>query len=646
MAVSPVNVSRVSHNLQTSFVLASLQRTQRDLFTEQSRIATGRSFLTPGENPIAAGRALDLSDALAQQAQFVSNVRHGDNFLAAQDVSLTEINELLVQASTIANEMVNSLSTEAEREAEAEIVASIRSQIQALGNRQFGGRYLFAGRRTTTLPFVDAPGGVAYLGDVGRLFTRVDQNAITPINLPGNEVFGALSRPVDSAVDLSPNLTSDLRLDDLSGATGNGVNRGTLVFNESGGAGTFVVDLSSADTISDVVTLINDSATAAGSGLSASLGSRGLTVTPGGSPVTITDRSGGAVASSLGILTTAPVSTVIDGGDLGPRITRLTPVAALAGGAGIDLTGGLIITNGNRTATIDLSTALTVQDIINTINSADVYVLARINDDGTAIDVFNQVSGSALTIAENGGTTATDLGIRTLDSATPLEQVNLGTGVTTVEGLADMRITTRSGSTVDVNLDGAETIGDVIDLINQAAVAAGVGVQASLTPTGNGIQITDSTGGAGALSVSSLNVSTAPHQLGLIKTVTAAGAPLVGDDVNPTQTHGILDALIDLERALRNDDTQAISRAGNRLDELRAEATRMHGIIGARSQAMTRKLLQMEDAAMTTRIALSEVKDLDFAAAATQLQSALTQFQANLQTGSSLLSLSLLDFLR
>lgn len=72
----------------------------------------------------------------------------------------------------------------------------------------------------------------------------------------------------------------------------------------------------------------------------------------------------------------------------------------------------------------------------------------------------------------------------------------------------------------------------------------------------------------------------------------------------------------------------------------------MHGIIGARSQAMTRKLLQMEDAAMTTRIALSEVKDLDFASAATQLQSALTQFQANLQTGSSLLSLSLLDFLR
>jgi flagellin-like hook-associated protein FlgL len=53
----------------------------------------------------------------------------------------------------------------------------------------------------------------------------------------------------------------------------------------------------------------------------------------------------------------------------------------------------------------------------------------------------------------------------------------------------------------------------------------------------------------------------------------------------------------------------------------------------------------MEDAAATTQIFLSQVRDLDYAEAVTRLQVAQTQLQANMQTGSILLNLSLLDFL-
>ena len=72
----------------------------------------------------------------------------------------------------------------------------------------------------------------------------------------------------------------------------------------------------------------------------------------------------------------------------------------------------------------------------------------------------------------------------------------------------------------------------------------------------------------------------------------------------------------------------------------------MHGIIGARSQTMATKRAQMEDAAATTQVFLSDVQELDYAEAATRLQTAMTQLQANLQAGSSVLNLSLLDFLR
>jgi flagellar hook-associated protein 3 FlgL len=146
--------------------------------------------------------------------------------------------------------------------------------------------------------------------------------------------------------------------------------------------------------------------------------------------------------------------------------------------------------------------------------------------------------------------------------------------------------------------------------------------------------------------VSLLNLSAAAIDLGLQQTVTGAATELLGTDINPVRTDGILDALWALEQGLRADDTQAISTAGSRLEELRADVVRVHGIVGARSQAASLKKAQMDDAALTTERFLSEVQDLDYAEAVTRLQAAMTQMQANLQTSSLVLNLTLLDFLR
>ena len=637
MSVSPVNVTRISNNLRTTMLLDSLRRNQVDLFLSQSHIATGRNFVRPSEDPVAAARALDLTQALSRQDQFKANVQYGDTFLTAADSALTEINTLLIQASAIASQTVSNLTSEAEREAEAEVVTSIRQQLQAVGNRQFNGRYIFAGRDTTSRPFVDALGATAYVGDTGDLIVRPDEGQTAPISMPGSLLFGALSAPISSGVDLTPTLTADVRLEDLTGAGAQVLRSGMLVFNDVGGAGAFAVDLSTTDTIGGVVEAINAAAKAAGANVTASFSDTGIVVRQ-----TPSSGSGGAVTRSL---TLGPVDQQLA---LIPRVTRLTPVAELGQGAGIDLESGLIISNGANTATVDLSAAKTVQDIINAINNAGIFVRARINDAGTGIEVFNEVSGTSLSIGENGGTTATDLGIRTLTTSTPLTQLNFGNGVTTVSGTgkADLRIVAKNAETVDVDIDGAVTVGDVIDRINAAATTAGVAIKASLATTGNGIRIEDATGGTGDLTVALANLSAAPIDLGIQKTVSGTAKELIGDDVNLTRTGGILGALFDLESALRGADTRGITAAGGRLDTLTADVTRMHAIIGARSQTMATKRTQMEDATTSTQQFLSEVQDLDYAEAATRLQTAMTQLQANLQAGSSVMNLSLLDFLK
>ncbi len=645
MAISPINISRVSLGLQSNFALDSLRHNQVAVFLSEARIATGRSFVAASEDPAAALRAADLGQELSHHQQSLSNLQFADNTLAAADSAINNVNELLIEAHTIASQNVGNLTTADEREATAELIAGIREQLQVIGNRQFDGRYLFAGRDTLEQPFIDALGGIAYVGDAGEIVTRISDDLDAAISIPGSALFGALSGRVGAAADLSPVLADSTRLDDLEGATGLGVQPGTLVFQEAGGAGLFTVNLETADTIGDVVTLINQAAAAAGSSLTASLSTTGLVITPGGTAVSIGDAGAGAIARNLGILTGQATSSPVLGEDLGQRLARLTPVEDLAAGAGVDLAGGLIITNGDQSVTIDLSAAETAGDMINVINNSGLFVFARINDAGTGLEIVNQVSGTLLSIGENGGTTASDLGIRTLDLQTPLDSLNFGEGVGRIEGEDDLRVTATDGSTFDVNLDGAQTIGDVIDLINTASADAGIAVSASLASIGNGIRLVDSTGGTGDLSIGGLNLSDAAGDLGLLQSVSGGATELVGDDTNPTRTEGILDVLMELERALRADDTLGITLAGTRLEEFMEEMTRVHGVVGARSQAMQAKYVEMEDAAATTQIFLSQVRDLDYAEAVTQLQMAQIQLQASLQTSSILLSMSLLDFL-
>lgn len=644
MAVSPLNISRVSYGLRTDLILNSLRSNQLDMLRSQIRISTGRSFLAPSENPIAASRVVDLTQTLALQSRLMSNLQHGDNFMSASDSAITELSSLLIDASVIASQNVGGLVSADEREAEADLVAAIRHQLQTIGNQTLNGKYIFAGRATTSPPFVDALGGVAYVGDTGERFTRVSAIRLEAVNIPGNILFNALSKPITTDVDLTPNLAETVRLEDLRGAAGEGIRKGMLTFNDTSGGGPFFVDLSDADTIGDVATLINEAAVIAGSDVTASVTDTGLEITS--TPqITISDTGNGAIAADLGIRIITPTSGTITGEDLLPRVTRLTPIDDLGMGTGIDIANGLIISNGSKTVSVDFSTAETVQDLINTLNNAGVFVLAKINDAGTGIDVFNRVSGVELRIGENNGTTAADLGIRTFDAATKLDELNFGLGVVKMDGQDDFQIIAKDGNTVDVNIDSAQTVGDVIDLINTAATTAGVNITASFTTTGNGIRIQDATGGGGNLIVGLLNLSQAAMDLGIKTTVLNGGSELIGEDVNPKRTDGIIDALVDLEKALRDDNTQGITFAGERIDTLRNEVIRVHGVVGARAQAMNFQRLQMEDASITTEIFLSEVRDLDYAEAITRLQASTIQLQASLQTSSLLLNLTLMDFL-
>ncbi len=642
MALNPIHLSRVSFNGQTGALLEAFRRSSLSLFTQQNRLSSGRTFATPSEDPARAAEVLDLAGGMGIQEQILENIRHATDLLDATDGVVSEVHSLLTDAQSIASQNAGSLTSADERTAAAELIGEIVDHLVSVGNRQFNGRYLFAGRATQDPPFASVLGGVAFLGDTGDILAQVSELDEEPINLTGDALFGALGTSVVGNVDLTPRLTLDTRLDEIVDSLGGRLELGTLVISAEGSADRVLIDLTSADTLGDLIDLINEGA---GGLVEATLEDGILTLTPGSRRVRISDTGSGTFAGRLGVLAGDFTDGAIGDGGLRRLITRTTPVVELADGTGVDLSGGITIRNGNQTATLDLSSAETVQDVLNAINAAGLYVRAQITADGRGLEVVNLVSGTRLSLAEAEGTTAAELGLRTMDERTPLSLLNGGKGIETVEGLPDLRITAKNGSTVDVDLDGLTTVQEVIDAINTAAADAGVAVTASLAPNASALRIEDATGGTGSLSVTRLNLSYAVDDLGLDKTVTGDATELVGDEIGVVRADGVLTALLDLEAGLRANDDRAITDAAGRLDGFIETVTRANGVVGARAKAMRDRQEQTDAAVGATQELLSRLEDLDYAEAVTKFQQAQVALQATLLTGSRSLNVSLLDFL-
>jgi flagellar hook-associated protein 3 FlgL len=642
MSVVPTSTARVSNQLRAQLAQGHIARTQRGLLQVQTELTTGHRINVSSDDPGDAAIVQQLQKTLEQRGVFLTNLRSAKSRLSEVDSTLSDLTDLVRQAQQIASANVGSDVPPDQRAGAAAIVDTLLNQVLSLANKQFEGSFLFGGDRATEAPFSASGGGVRYNGTGNVLANAFDEGADLPFTVSGADVFGALSTRVHGRTDLAPSLSATTRLADLPVATGNGVRHGKVLLGN--GSSTATVDLSAADTVGDVIAAIN----AAGVGsITASIAPDGnsLRLSAGATDdVTLVEVGGGSIASDLGLLTPTGggAGVALDGADVKPAVSPLTALASLRGGAGIDLTSGIKVTSGGTTETLTFAGATTVQDLLNAINGAHAGVVARINADTTGIDVLNPVQGTKVTVGENGGTTAADLGVLTFSPSTPQADLNGGTGVRTVAGV-DFRVTASDGSTFDVALGSAGTVADVLWVINTAATSAGVAVSASLSGSGGGITLTDSTGGSGTLSVTPQNFSPAAADLGLDEAPVAN--VIVGRDVGAASPRGLFANLAKLRDALRANDSAGVTAAAEGLTQDDSRVTRIRGETGARVQEMDAREQRLDDQNVATEALLSSLADTDLTEAITRFQTLQTTLQATLQTTARVLDLSLLDFL-
>ena len=209
-----------------------------------------------------------------------------------------------------------------------------------------------------------------------------------------------------------------------------------------------------------------------------------------------------------------PGSGIID-----PNATATT---TLGSGVEFDSTSGIQITSGDETFVIDVSSAETVEELLNLFNGSAANVAAQLKADGTGIDIRSRLSGVDFAIGENGGQTATHLGVRSFNSQTLLADLGHGHGVHTVDG-TDFTIRRNDGVELAIDLSGAVTADDLLARINNHVdnQDPATAVVARFTEFGNGIELVDDNPlGTGSLAVIRNEASEAAWDLGLIESGT------------------------------------------------------------------------------------------------------------------------------
>lgn len=160
---------RISTNMIFDSNVAALNQQQARLLQTQQQIASGRKLLTASDDPVAATRALAVSQSDATNTQYAANRTAARHKLSMAESNLQSATSLLQDVRTAAVGAGNGTLNDSDRQTIATDLSGRLQELIGLANSTDGaGNYLFAGFQSRTQPFADVSGVISYNGDDGQ----------------------------------------------------------------------------------------------------------------------------------------------------------------------------------------------------------------------------------------------------------------------------------------------------------------------------------------------------------------------------------------------------------------------------------------------------------------------------------------------
>ena len=181
--------------------LQGMLRNQSALPNTQNHISAKKRVLTPSDDPVAAARALVVSQSREVNNQYIANQGYASDQLALLESKLgsavATMQDILEACTGAGN---GALTDQGRQEYAVELRQRLDELLSTANSQDGSGNYLFSGYKTNVTPFVLNPSPsaapysmsnpyVSYQGDQGQVALQVDASRLMNISEDGAKVF-------------------------------------------------------------------------------------------------------------------------------------------------------------------------------------------------------------------------------------------------------------------------------------------------------------------------------------------------------------------------------------------------------------------------------------------------------------------------
>jgi flagellar hook-associated protein 3 FlgL len=171
--------------------VADMQRVSNASNDTQAQISSGKKFLRPSDDPVAATRILQLNQEIVAREQYQRNITSVTNRLSLEDSVLSGVGDVLQRVREISVQLGDGSLSQAGRGFLAEEVnIRLEEMLGMLNTKDANGEFIFAGYKGGTQPFIDGGGGgYKFQGDEGERMVQIGATTFVASRDSGKALF-------------------------------------------------------------------------------------------------------------------------------------------------------------------------------------------------------------------------------------------------------------------------------------------------------------------------------------------------------------------------------------------------------------------------------------------------------------------------
>jgi len=216
---------RITQRMMTERAIEYMDENLKRLYQLQEKVASGKEFLRPSDNPSGVTSALNLRSVLKMNTAYLDSAASTESWMSATDFALIQTTQLATRALNLTRQgMSDTLGAEQRNTLAAELDIVLQ-QVLSVANTNHQGNYIFGGFQTVNPPFnlVDTNSDgtldtVVRNGDTGTINRLIGPNLTVVQNINGYNMFNDLMVAIINARDSLRNNGDPNQFNDLQNA--------------------------------------------------------------------------------------------------------------------------------------------------------------------------------------------------------------------------------------------------------------------------------------------------------------------------------------------------------------------------------------------------------------------------------------------